>query len=273
MKQYREWVEEALTDYMNRPMLLPQLREQMRYSLLSGGKRIRPCLCLAACEMLGGDVKDALPFACALEMIHTYSLIHDDLPAMDNDDARRGKPSSHIQFGEANAILTGDALLSYAFWILSAVRGHNEAKSELSYAALAMVEGQCLDLGEMPTDEAAHKEVLRKKTGALFSAAVLIGGLMAGCGDSQYQRLSQFGDAFGILFQLADDWQDVPQDAEAGRQTLLSFYGKDRARSEMLATSAEAFSSLVTFSGEAADYLRELTAALADSMEENNEES
>ncbi|MCL2695039.1 MAG: polyprenyl synthetase family protein [Clostridiales bacterium] len=264
MIRYRKQIEDALTACMDRPMLLPQLREQMAYSLLGGGKRIRPSLCLAACEMLGGDIKEALPFACALEMIHTYSLIHDDLPAMDNDDERRGKPSSHKRFGEANAILAGDALLTYAFWILNAVRGHEPAKSELSYAALAMVEGQSLDLADSAADADLLFEITRKKTGALFTAAVLTGGLVAGCDDDQYQCLNRFGEAFGILFQMADDRQDREQDAAIGKKTLLTCYGKERAQAEMAALSAEAFAALAPFSGQAADYLRGLTAALAE---------
>jgi len=263
MLQFQELIEQALTAYMDRPMLLPALREQMAYSLLGGGKRIRPCLCLAACEMLGGSAKEALPFACALEMIHTYSLIHDDLPAMDNDDERRGKPTSHKRFGEANAILAGDALLSYAFWILSAVRGHSDAKGELSYAAMAMVEGQHMELNACARDEIMLRKAVEKKTGALLTAAVLVGGLLAGCGESQYQRLHQFGEAFGFLFQLADDRRDGAQDIAAGRQTLWTLYGPDRGGAEMDALVMEALLALSPFTGEAADYLRDLTASLS----------
>ena len=160
-REYREIIEEALSAYIAACGAPRQLREAMEYSLNAGGKRLRPVLALFTCDMLGGDVRRALPFACALEMIHTYSLIHDDLPCMDDDDFRRGRPSNHRVFGEANAVLAGDGLLSYAFEIMiDAVKADVSEKTINAAAAVAlgagvkgMVAGQAIDLASETADD------------------------------------------------------------------------------------------------------------------------
>ena len=152
MKDYLPPIEAALDRYSGTFDLPELFLRSMRYSLLSGGKRIRACLCLACCELMGGQAEDAMPFACALEMIHAYSLIHDDLPAMDNDDMRRGKPSSHKAFGEANAILAGDGLLTMAMRLLCDVAGQKAAKKAILQGALEMAAGQSLDLDSCSAD-------------------------------------------------------------------------------------------------------------------------
>jgi geranylgeranyl pyrophosphate synthase len=203
-----------------------RLREGMRYAVLLGGKRMRPVLTIAACEAVGGRLEHALPAACALEMIHAYSLVHDDLPAMDNDLERRGKPTVHVEFGEANAILVGDALLTEAFRVLvSPVMGEEGIPRPLVAHAVSMlsrhagidgmVGGQALDLsegqdiGSLPLLERVHA----LKTGGLFAAAGGLGALSGGADLATVARLERFGLAFGIAFQHADDILDNDQPA------------------------------------------------------------
>lgn len=193
-----------------------QIHEAMRYSVLGEGKRVRPILALAACEAVGGLAIAALPTACALELIHAYSLVHDDLPAMDNDDFRRGKPSCHKQFGEALGILTGDALLTYSFELLT--RGNHGGKVHLrvvqeiakAIGTAGMIGGQVADLdlvhGKLPPKMV--ELVNRKKTGALIGASVRVGALLGGASPSAYRRLSSYGSRVGLVFQLVDDLLD-----------------------------------------------------------------
>jgi len=230
------------------------IHRAVRYSLFAGGKRIRPLLVLAAAEAVGGDAGDALPLACAVEMIHTYSLIHDDLPAMDDDDLRRGKPTSHKVFGEAIAILAGDALLTRAFHLMadvapdagaSAVRRRLGAIAVLGEAAgtAGLIGGQVLDLEsegravDAPTLERLH----RAKTGALLSACVRGGALLAGAGAEDLARLDAYGSAVGLAFQVVDDVLDgtaddaalgktAGKDEAAGKATYVSVHGLPGAR-------------------------------------------
>ena len=204
------------------------LTESMRYSLLIGGKRIRPVLFLSTLDSYGYDYRKEMNFALALECIHTYSLIHDDLPAMDNDDFRRGKASNHKAFGEANAILAGDALLSYAFDLMIAEckrsASHIEAASVLSRASGAegMIAGQSADL-YYSQKEAGEEElnfIYRNKTGALLAAPIVMAGILAG---GEIEKLRSFAEALGLLFQLTDDLLDVKGDAGRVGKTL----GKD----------------------------------------------
>lgn len=210
------------------------LTDSMRYSLLLGGKRIRPVLFLSTLDSYGCDYKKEMDFALALECIHTYSLIHDDLPAMDNDDFRRGKASSHKAFGEANAILAGDALLSFAFDLLlkscqTSVQ-HIEAARELSRAAGAegMIAGQSADLSY--TGKGAGAEELdfiyRNKTGKLLVAPIVMAGILAG---GEVEKLRSFGETLGYLFQLTDDLLDVKGDKETVGKTL----GKDEEEDKL----------------------------------------
>lgn len=193
------------------------LQEAMEYSLLAGGKRIRPILTLETCRLCGGEMESALPFACAVEMIHTYSLIHDDLPAMDNDDLRRGRPTNHIVYGEATAILAGDALLTAAFGQLTQARLPADrivaAVECLSHAAgsAGMVGGQALDMaGEGRALNRRELELLQSlKTGALIAAAVELGCIAAGGSDEQRTHVRDYAQALGRAFQIRDDMLDV----------------------------------------------------------------
>ncbi len=232
LKQRAEFVERALDSVVasdGRPGA--QLLEAMRYSLFAGGKRLRPILAIAACEAVGGDPADALGLACALEMIHTYSLIHDDLPCMDDDDLRRGRPTNHKVYGEAMATLAGDALLTDAFIVLA--RSHpNRASSaavldvvaELAQAAgsSGMVIGQALDIlcEGKATDLATLEYLHARKTGALFLAAVRGGGLLGGGNPDQIDALTRYGRSIGLAFQVVDDVLDVEASADQlGKRT------------------------------------------------------
>lgn len=205
------------------------LLESTRYSLFAGGKRLRPGLALGAAEIVSGNDEAALPLACALEMIHTYSLIHDDLPSMDNDDLRRGKPTSHVVYGEALAILTGDALLTMAFDVL-AETGNLTVIQEVARAAgvAGMVGGQVADLqsvGEaIPLD--ALKSIHRRKTGALIRTAVRSGAMLVGATNEQLDALTGFGEHIGLAFQIVDDILDETGDPN----TLGKPIGSDKAR-------------------------------------------
>jgi geranylgeranyl diphosphate synthase type II len=240
-----------------------RLLEAMRYSLLAGGKRLRPILALAACEAVGGQADDALDAACAVEMIHTYSLIHDDLPAMDDDDFRRGRPTCHKAFGEATAILAGDALLTEAFRVLT--RGHRQEQRgaevvfELARAAGAagMVGGQVIDLeatGRKPTLD--ELELLhRKKTGELLLASVRAGARFGGADPGTLERLTVYGRTLGLAFQIIDDVLDVTadlatlgkdpgSDREAGKTTFVDLLGVDGARARARKVMDEGLAAL-----------------------------
>ena len=230
--QYLDAFESFLTDYTEQWQTKPSLlADAMKYSLLSGGKRVRPVLMLAVADALGVVQNDVLPYAVALEMIHTYSLIHDDLPAMDNDDFRRGKPSCHKAFGEAYAILAGDALLNQAFTVLldSALKGEKFAVAGKMLSEFAgmngMIVGQVADLYYSDGDDEIGEETLafvqENKTGKLLLAPVLIPSILA---DNRcFFRLEQFGKALGRLFQITDDILDVVGEFEALGKSI----GKD----------------------------------------------
>lgn len=200
-----------------------RLREGMRYAVLLGGKRMRPLMTIAACEAAGGEIAQALPCGCAIEMIHAYSLVHDDLPAMDNDVERRGQPTVHVAFGHASAILVGDALLTEAFGVLGrGMQGVSRANVGEAVAMLGkhagidgMVGGQALDLAEGQSIDSLERleDVHALKTGGLYAAAGGLGGLAAGASSEQVARLERYGLAFGIAFQHADDILDDDQQA------------------------------------------------------------
>ena len=209
-------LETALDRYLPSAGREPKtLHKAMRYSVFSGGKRIRPVILLEAAKVCGGNLKDAMPFACAVEFIHTYSLIHDDLPAMDDDDYRRGKPSCHKAFGEATAILAGDGLLTLAFQVIaeySAPAITARAANELAIAAgtLGMAGGQALDLlsGQGKTSEKFLMEVKRLKTGKLFEASAKLGAISARASMKKTAAISRYGKLLGLAFQIADDIVD-----------------------------------------------------------------
>lgn len=233
-------VEEALQRYLPEDEIPAKIYEAVRYSVFNGGKRIRPILCLAAAEAVGGDLAPAMPVACALEFIHSYSLIHDDLPSMDNDDFRRGKPTCHKVFGENIAILAGDALLTEAFVLLSrsekvmfSAEKRLAVIQEIAYAAGigGMVGGQALDVisEKSGADEQALREIHRRKTGALIIAAVKSGALISNAGKDKMQALTEYGIHVGLAFQIADDILNVEGDSTLmGKGT-----GSDAARNKL----------------------------------------
>ncbi len=227
----------------------PLLGESMAYSLLNGGKRVRPVLALACADVLGLDRGEILPFALALEMVHTYSLIHDDLPAMDDDDFRRGKPSNHKQFGEANAILAGDALLNEAYTLCfrESVKGERYARAALFLSecagAYGMIAGQSADLYFSRSDNEVSEEDLRyiyaHKTGKLLLAPVAMASILSG--NKNYLALERFGKLLGELFQMTDDILDVTgefsklgkslgKDEKENKLTCIRLYGLEGAK-------------------------------------------
>ena len=256
--------------------------EAMRYSLEGGGKRIRPYLVLEFCRLCGADDEAALPFAAAVEMIHTYSLIHDDLPCMDDDDLRRGKPACHVRFGYANALLAGDGLLTLAFETLTKAPLPAErivdACGVLAAAAghLGMIGGQTMDLENEGKD--ISPQILRRtdalKTVELIRAACLLGCIAAQSSPAQRDAAAQFAQGLGMAFQIVDDILDVTSDtATLGKpvgsdetqhkNTYVSFFGLDGARAEAERYTAEAVHALEIF-GEDGDTLRALALSLAN---------
>ena len=247
------------------------IHKAMRYSLFAGGKRMRPALCLAAAEACGGRQAGAMPLACAVECIHTYSLIHDDLPAMDNDDFRRGKPTNHKIFGEGIAVLAGDALLTQAFEIAAQARAcprysPQQLMLELARAAgsLQLIAGQVADLeGEgrklsVPQLRYIHE----RKTSALLCCSVRLGGMSANCTPAQLRALSRFGYHVGLAFQVIDDILDVTQTSEklgktagkdkrAQKATYPAIVGLEQSRKIAAELTGEAFAALWPFRGRA----------------------
>ncbi len=251
------------------------LRDAMAYSLSSGGKRIRPVLCLAFAELFGASARDALWYASAVEFVHTYSLIHDDLPCMDNDDMRRGKPSSHIQFGEATALLTGDALLTHAFTCI--VRSglpsdrDQQAVAELSkYAGIdGMIGGQIVDLAGEQTAYDLDTLMLMDsmKTGALITAACCLGCVAAGVSEIP-DAVRRFGMETGLAFQIRDDILDYLEGEEnsdivSGKSTYVSLLGIEDAQACAARHTEKALEALTELPGDTA-FLRELTMKLLD---------
>lgn len=209
-----------------------RLQEAMRYSLLAGGKRVRPVMTLAFCDMLGGQWREALPFACALELVHTYSLIHDDLPCMDDDDLRRGRPTCHKVYGETMAVLAGDALQGEAFGLIAAAPAMTAQQRIDAVAVLSaacggggMVAGQVLDVDHLAQGETDLRLLHRLKTGAMLQAAAELGCVAAGADDGLRQRARDYGCHIGLAFQVRDDVLDVVADqGELGKPI-----GSDRA--------------------------------------------
>lgn len=283
-KKRQALVERALKEELDRtPVLDDTLHASMAYSLMAGGKRLRPVLLMAAADAVGADGTKFLPVACALEMIHTYSLIHDDLPAMDNDDLRRGKPTNHVVYGEGIAILAGDALLTLAFTVIlrqKAVPAEALLRvvDEISRAAGAegMVGGQVLDL-EAENRQISMEELRRVhtgKTGALFRAALRSGAILAGASEEQLSALTAYADHFGLAFQITDDILDVIGNAEEigkpvgsdeknHKSTYVTLTSLEMAQELARRTVAEAEAALSAFGQEAA-FLRELVAYLVN---------
>jgi geranylgeranyl diphosphate synthase type II len=258
----------------------PSLHEAMRYCLFAGGKRIRPALAFAAAEAVGGNPDLLVEEACALELIHTFTLIHDDLPSMDNDDFRRGMPSTHKVFGEAMAILAGDALQTEAFTILACgySRGVHTAERIVEVIKIlaeasgsrGIVGGQVVDLeseGKM-IDQARLEYIHSHKTGSLIAASVLMGGILGGASPDDIQSLRRYGEAIGHAFQIADDILDVEgsqeqlgkstgSDQKKGKATYPNIIGMDEARKKMMECYESAIDAIRSFDRRA-DHLRDL---------------
>jgi len=252
------------------PVSYPEkIYEAMRYSLLAGGKRLRPILCIASCELTGGTLEMAMPTACALEMIHTMSLIHDDLPAMDNDDFRRGKPTNHKVYGENIAILAGDGLLTYAFEYIARATENVPANRVLAtivnitraVGATGLVGGQVVDLeyeGKSDVEESTLNYIHTHKTGALLESTVVSGAILAGCLAPDIKRLSQYAQNIGLAFQIIDDILDITatqaelgktagKDLQAQKVTFPSIWGIEESRNQATKLVKEAKAQLKPF--------------------------
>lgn len=263
------------------------LSRSMRYSLEAGGKRLRPSMLLAAVDMLGGDTADALDFACAVEMIHTYSLIHDDLPGMDDDTLRRGRPTNHVVFGVGQAILAGDGLLNVAFeTMLNHACAHPEGAArylaairEIATGAgvTGMIGGQVMDLHcerSGIADERALAYIQYGKTACMFIHPLRAAAMLCGAGEDDAKALADYGRAFGLLFQATDDLLDVTgtqadmgktlgKDAESGKLTCISAYGLEGTRARVAQLHSDALEALSRF-GDRAAFFRELVDAMVD---------
>jgi geranylgeranyl diphosphate synthase type II len=260
LQPWRERIDAALAAYTELPGDCPaELREAMRYSLLAPGKRLRPLLTLMAAEACGGEIEAALPAACAVEMIHSYSLIHDDLPAMDDDDLRRGRPTCHKAHGEARAILAGDALLTLAFQVLAQDVRPAEVAARccgvlaVAAGAVGMVGGQADDLQaeSLPATLETLEAIHRRKTGAMILAALRLGAFIAGASESRLTALGIYGKNLGMAFQITDDLLDaagdeqvvgkrVGKDLDRGKLTFPGLLGveESRRRAEQLIDGA-----------------------------------
>ncbi len=287
LKERTQLIESALDRYLPSATTLPTtLHGAMRYSVFAGGKRIRPILMLAACEAVGGEIKNVLPAACAIEMIHSYSLIHDDLPAMDDDDLRRGNPTNHKVYGEATAILAGDGLLTEAFILLSnpAIRGTATVEQYCEVIHLlakgagsrGMVGGQVVDMEaeEKPVDLPTLEYIHTHKTGALILAAIEVGALLGGATTEQRLALCRFGEAAGLAFQVVDDildivadedqlGKDIGSDQQRGKATYPALLGLSGARERADELHTRALDSLSKL-GDAARPLREIASYIVN---------
>ncbi len=256
MNKYIELVDKKLDEYM--PVQYPEdIFKSMKYTVTLPGKRLRPTMCLETCRIMGGVVEDALPTACAIEMLHAQSLIHDDLPCMDNDDFRRGKPSNHKVFGEAIAVLAGDALLSFAPQLIIE-KSKNLSSDTLikvlhefttTAGAYKLIAGQVADIesekGNIKGDKAETLEYIHThKTADLFKLALKSGAIIAGATQEQVNEMDEFGQIYGIAFQIYDDIMDeiatfeelgktIGKDKEAGKLTYVSLYGLEQAKTKV----------------------------------------
>ena len=266
-REYREYIEDYLERYYNRFDSEPQkiLFDSMKYSLLAGGKRLRPIFAFEFCRLCGEDWKTAAPFAGAIEMIHTYSLIHDDLPCMDNDDYRRGRLTNHKVYGEAMAVLAGDALLTDAFALASTAQLPNPADMALAIGVLSenagslgMVGGQVLDIlsEERECSEQEVLDIQSRKTGALINAACVLGAIAGGAGEEQINAAAGFAGCLGLAFQIRDDMLDVIGDAvelgkavghDAGKNTFVRLYGLEKCEKLVQKYTNEAIDRLRIF--------------------------
>ena len=288
LKEKIALVDAALEQYLPKEEERPQsIHKAMRYSIFAGGKRVRPVLMLAACEAVGGRIENAMPAACAMEMIHTYSLIHDDLPAMDDDDFRRGRPTNHKVFGEAIAILAGDGLLTEAFKLMSDPRfaGGIDPATRLTViheiatcaGTYGMVGGQVVDMeseGKPDMDLPTVQYIHTHKTGALIKASVVAGALLGGADEKQLAAILRYGEAAGLAFQIADDILDIEgtteeigkdagSDEARGKATYPAVMGLAAAKQEAQAMMDEAMLALEPL-GSAAEPLRAIARYIVE---------
>jgi geranylgeranyl diphosphate synthase type II len=281
----RKLIDRALDRYLPKANTKPAtLHRAMRYSLLAGGKRLRPILCLASAEACRGRMEDALPLACALECIHTYSLVHDDLPSMDNDDFRRGRPTCHKVFGEGIAVLTGDALLTVAFEIVSRAKPSRRYGMAILLREVAVAAGsQKLIAGQVADLEAEGKSVKRSqlqfihenKTAAMLRSSVRLGAMSANADARKLSAITRFGQRLGLAFQIIDDILDVTQtsqilgksagkDVAAKKATYPAVIGLEQSRAEARRLTREARTALSMFSARHAEPLHALANYLLE---------
>ncbi len=278
-------IERALDRYLPKANAKPEtLHRAMRYSLFAGGKRLRPTLCLAAAEACGGKIGNALPLACALECIHTYSLVHDDLPSMDNDDFRRGRPTCHKVFGDGIAILAGDALLTIAFEIASNAKPTSRYDTSILLREIAVAAGsQRLIAGQVADLEAEGRNVKRdqlqfiheNKTAAILKSSVRLGAMSANADARKLSAVTRFGQRLGLAFQIIDDILDVTQTSEilgksagkdvaAKKATYPAVIGLEKSRAEARRLTRQAHNALSVFSNRDAESLHALANYLLE---------
>lgn len=290
IREYAEYVNKAIDEYISSEKFsgresggLDVMVEAMAYSLRNGGKRIRPLLTLEFCRICGGDYKTAIPFALGAEMIHTYSLIHDDLPCMDDDDMRRGKPSSHKVYGEANALLAGDSLLTYAFeTVLSAphMSAEKKAAAGLALAKAAgcsgMIAGQVMDLANEEKSAGLDEITVtdRLKTGEMIKVSAVMGCIAAGADEEKTKAAEKYCECLGLAFQIVDDILDVTSDSETlgkpvgsdkenGKSTYVSLLGPEKSAELADKLTKEAKSALDIF-GDEGEFLSKLADKLLE---------
>jgi geranylgeranyl diphosphate synthase type II len=287
LAEKRNVIEKALREYTSEGEdNSAEIIKAMKYSLFAGGKRLRPILCIAGAEAVGGYTESLLPVACALELIHTYSLIHDDLPSMDNDDVRRGKPTNHKVFGEGMAVLAGDGLLTEAFYLMtkasiSGLSSPGVLPSVIGLIASAagyrgMVGGQAMDIlmEGKKVDSSIVEYIHTHKTGALISASVTSGTILGGGTDEEICSINSYGDNIGLAFQIADDILDIEGDSslmgkntgsdeERGKITFPTVFGLDRSKKMLNDLVKSAIEAISRFNGKA-DPLRKIAGYIIE---------
>ena len=277
---YRSAVEEYLGGLFSVDKPYGKLQEAMRYSLMAGGKRVRPVMTLAFCDLMGGEWRRAIPFGCALELVHTYSLIHDDLPSMDDDDLRRGKPTCHKVYGEAMAVLAGDALQAEAFRIIATAPGVDDRQRAEAVTVLAracgadgMVAGQTLDILGLGRNRSELELLLSLKTGAMIQGAAELGCIAAGADSRQRERAAEYAQHIGLAFQVRDDILDVIADQQIlgktvgsdqrdGKITFVDLLGLEDSEKLVAQETAKAKNAIADLQG--CEFLLNLAERLAD---------
>ena len=277
---YRSAVEEYLGGLFSVDKPYGKLQEAMRYSLMAGGKRVRPVMTLAFCDLMGGEWRRAIPFGCALELVHTYSLIHDDLPSMDDDDLRRGKPTCHKVYGEAMAVLAGDALQAEAFRIIATAPGVDDRQRAEAVTVLAracgadgMVAGQTLDIWGLGRNRSELELLHSLKTGAMIQGAAELGCIAAGADSRQRERAAEYAQHIGLAFQVRDDILDVIADQQIlgktvgsdqrdGKITFVDLLGLEDSEKLVAQETAKAKNAIADLQG--CEFLLNLAERLAD---------